>query len=274
MRSLLLVTVLLSSSTASAGAYLEMAQKDLDDAKAAPKINKLWADAGKLRLDMEEGKNSVIFKNETMYAVDHANKRVSVIDKTTMEHVGAQMKQAQAQMQERMAQMSPEQRAQVEKMMAQHGGMGAMSGNAPPPPPPRVFKQTSRTEVVAGKPCTIWEVYESGTKVEEMCVAPMGSVNGGAEVLAALKDLGKMFESVSQQMGGGGRDRMTESWRDLDQLKGFPVLTREIENGKAKREQRLVTSRAEPVPASSFEAPAGYKTERPQMPGQPPQKAK
>ena len=273
MRALLLIALLLASSTASAGAYVEMAQKDLDDASAKPKTNKLWTDTGKLRLDMEEGKNSVIFKNETMYAVDHPNKRVSVIDKQTMEQVGAQMKQMQAQMQERMAQMPPEQRAQVEKMMAQHGGMGAM-GNTPPAPPPRVFKQTSRTEQVAGKPCTIWEVSESGAKVEEMCVAPMSTVNGGTEVLAALKDLGKMFEGLSQQMGGGTRDRMTQSWRELDQVKGFPVLTRDFENGKAKREQRLVTSRTEPVPAASFDPPADYKTERPQMPGQPPQKTK
>jgi len=271
MRSLLLVTVLLASSKASAGAYIEMAQKDFDDAKAAPKTNKLWADTGKLRLDMEEGKNSVIFKGETMYAIDHASKRVSVIDKQTMEQVGAQMKQMQAQMQERMAQMPPEQRAQVEKMMAQHGGMGAM-GNAAPPP--RTFKQTSRTEQVAGKPCTIWEVSENGAKVEEMCVAPMNAVTGGAEVLAALKNLGKMFEGISQQMGGAMGDRMTESWRELDQVKGFPVLTRDFENGKAKSEQRLVTSRTEAVPASSFEPPASYKTERPEMPGQQPKKTK
>ncbi len=273
MRSLLIVTLLLASSRASAGAYIEMAQKDLDDGKAAPKTNKLWAESGKLRLDMDEGKNSVIFKNDTMYAVDHPNKRVSVIDKQTMEQVGTQMKQMQAQMQERMAQMPPEQRAQVEKMMAQHGGMGAMGGNAPPPPP-RAFKQTSRTEQVAGKPCTIWEVSENGAKVEEMCVAPMNTVNGGSEVLAALKDLGKMFEGVSQQMGGAGRDRMTQSWRELDQVKGFPVLTRDFENGKAKREQRLVTSRSESVPAASFDPPGDYKTERPQMPGQPPSKTK
>jgi hypothetical protein len=271
MRLFVLGIVLLAASTASAGAYVEMAQKDFDDASAKPKTNKLWADGGKLRLDMEEGKNSVIFKNQTMYAIDHANKRVSVIDKQTMEQVGAQMKQAQAQMQDRLALMPPEQRAQVEKMMAQHGGMGAM-GNAPQPE--RTFKPTSRTEQVAGKPCAVWEVSENGAKVEEMCVAPMNTVNGGSEVLAALKDLGKMVESISQQMGGGLRDRMAQSWRELDQVKGFPVLTRDFENGKAKREQRLVTSRTEPVPAASFDPPSGYKTEKPQMPGQPPQKTK
>ena len=73
-----------------------------------------------------------------------------------------------------------------------------------------------------------------GAKVEEMCVAPMNAVTGGSEVLAALKDLGKMFEGLQQQMGTGVRERMTQSWRELDQVKGFPVLTRDFENGKAK----------------------------------------
>lgn len=265
MRLLVLAITLLASATASAGAYVEMAQKDLDDAKAPAKTNKLWAEGGKLRLDMEQGKNSVIFKNDTMYAVDHTNKRVSVIDKQTMEQVGNQMKQVQAQMQERMAQMTPEQRAQVEKMMAQHGGMGA-AGQAPQQPK-RELKQTTRTETVAGKPCTIWEVSEEGRKVEEMCIAPMSAVNGSAEVIEALKGLGKMFEGIGN---AGANARVTQSWRELDQVKGFPVLTRDFENGKAKREQRLVSSRAESVPAASFDPPADYKTEKPQMPGQPP----
>lgn len=271
MRLFVVSAVLVASSTAYAGAYVEMAQKDLDDKQAKTKTNKLWADGGKLRLDMDEGKNSVIFKSETMYAVDHTKKQVMIIDKQTMEQVGNQMKQAQAMMQERMAQMTPEQRAQMEKVMAQHGGMGAMGGANQPAPPPRTLKQTSRTETVNGMPCTIWEAYEADVKEEEMCVAPTSAVKGGDEVLASLKELSKMFEGLQKQMGSNMRDRMAQSWRDLDQVKGFPVMTRDFDNGKAVREQRLVTSRSEPVPAASFDPPAGYKTEKPPVGG--PQKA-
>lgn len=265
MKLLVLSITLLASTTASAGAYVEMEQTELDGTKGPAKTNKLWADAGKLRLDMEQGKNSVIFKNDTMYAVDHTNKRVSVIDKQTMEQVGNQMKQVQAQMQERMKTMTPEQRAQVEKMMAQQG-MGP--AGAAPAKPARELKQTSRTETVAGKPCTIWEATENGEKTEEMCVAPLSAVNGGAEVIEALKGLGKMFDGVAANAGPNAR--VTQSWREIEQVKGFPVLTRDFSHGKAKREQRLKSSRAEPVPATSFDPPADYKVEKPQMPGQPP----
>jgi hypothetical protein len=268
MRLFVFSAVLLASATASAGAYVEMEQKDLEGGAAKNKVNKLWADGDKLRLDSEGSKNSMIFKGDTMYAVDHDKKRVSVIDKQTMEQASAQMQQMQAQMKERMAQMPPEQRAQMEKAMAQHGGMGAAMGGADTTPP-RTYKETSRAETVGGKPCKVWEINEGAEKVQEMCVAPMSAVNGGAEVIASLKNLGKTFEKMTASMGAAGRDRMSRSWAELDQVKGFPVLVRDFDGGKAKREQRLVTSRSEMVPPATFEPPADYKVERPEMGGKP-----
>lgn len=255
MRSLFLLISMCVATEAFAGTYLEMTEKSLTDTKAPTKTNKIWAQDAKMRIDSEA--NSAIFRDQKIYAIDHANKRYTVLDKAMMDRTGEKIAAAKKQMETQMAQMPPEQRAQMQKMLDQSGGMGAKAA--------RQLKQTPRNEEVAGKPCSIWEVTQDSAKVQELCVAPTGSVTGAAELLATFKDISKLFEGMQGSMQQS--DPMA-SWRELEQVKGVPVLTREYEGGKAIRETRLVTARSEPVNPKSFELPAGYKAESvPEMGG-------
>ncbi len=242
---------------------MEMARKDLIDSKTPDKTSKIWAQDGKIRLDMAQDKQSVIFKDQTMYALDHSQKKCTVVDKATMDQAAPQMASAKQQMDARLAQMPPDQRAQVEKMMAQHGGMGGMGPGATPP---RTLKETPRTDTVAGVSCKIWEVSVNNVKDQELCVAPVGSVKGGEEMLSSFKNMAKLFDGMRGQMGG---DKMNQVWGDLDTIKGIPVLTRQFEDGKAVSEHRMLTSKSESVPSSSFDPPADYKVEKPSFAGGP-----
>jgi hypothetical protein len=252
MRLLVAAICLLTSAQASAGAYMEIADKDLDNANRPVRTNKIWAQDGAAR--METQGHVVIFKSETMYMIDDAKKQYTMLDKAQVERMASQMTAMQAQAAERMKQLPPEQRAQMEKMMAQNG---MAPGGAPKAE--RTLKQTSRTDNVNGKACTVWEASEGPTKTQELCVAPYSAVAGSQDFIAAVKGIGKMVESM--KLPESMRDRQAEAFKDVDKLGGVPVLTRDFEGGKAVREHRLVTSRSESVPATSFAPPAGYKAQ-------------
>lgn len=258
MRIAIAIGCLLVSSRAFAGAYMEMASKHLDDPSRGEKLNnKLWAQSGNARIESNGG--VIIFKSGTVYVVNGEKKKYMVVDKAAMERMSGQMEAARAQAAEAMKNMPPEQRAQMEKAMAAQGMPTGQKLE-------RTLKQTSKTETYNGRPCTVWEASEGGQKKQELCVVPMSGVQGGQEVVDTFKTIGKMFENMPGSSGAASAD----AFRDLEKLGGVPVITRDFQDGKAVREHRIVTSRSETVPASSFEPPAGYTAESlPQFGGAP-----
>ncbi|MBC7793622.1 MAG: hypothetical protein H7Z43_07925 [Clostridia bacterium] len=254
MRFAVAAVCLFTSSRAFAGAYMEVADKDLADTKAPPRTSKIWAQGGNTRMEANNG--TVIFKSNVMYIVNDADKKYMVIDKTAVDKMSKQMSQVRAQADEHMKNVPPEQRAKMEKMMAQNGLAPPVSD----PKPARTLKQTSRTASENGKSCAVWEAHEGDVKVQELCVAPMSAVAGSQELITAFKSVGNMFEGMKVP----GQAVQADPFQDFERLNGIPVVTRDFEGGKAVREHRLVTARAESVPAASFEPPAGYKAE--QMP--------
>ena len=253
-RPLLCLTTVLAgpllAATAHAGAYLENVEKELEGTKA-PATSKMWFDSGRMRMERAENNDTtvVILKNQTMYTISEKTKSYGVIDKATVEQLGATMAAARKQMEARMASMPPEQRKKMEEMMAK---LGQGSG----PKPQRTLQKTGRTESAAGLKCTVWEVLEDGKKEEEICAAPTGSLPNGEEMIKTFRDLAAMFKSFTESLGGGGMDNAL--WQDLDTINGVPIITREFSEGKARSEMRLTVARKESVPASSFEVPAGY----------------
>jgi hypothetical protein len=258
----LTVTTLLAacavSATAHAGVYIENVEKDLEGS-TAPVTSKMWFDGGRMRIERPEhdGQSLVIFKNQAMYAMDSRTKSYRVIDKTTAEKMSGQVAAAKKQMEARMAAMPPEQRKKMEEMMAklgQGGAAGMLPGAAKAAQ--RSLRNTGRTDTAAGIKCTIWEVSVGGTKEEELCAAPAGSVPNGEEVIKTFRDIGAMMKSLTDSLGSN-RDE-NQPWHDMETINGVPILTREFSGGKATSETRLAVVRKESVAAGSFEVPAGY----------------
>jgi hypothetical protein len=260
------VTALLAGplfcATAHAGVYLESVDKELDSSKA-PAAAKMWFDGGRMRTE-RTGRDGdlevVIFRNQAMYTIDSKSKSYRVIDKAAADRMGAQVANAKKQMEARMASMPPEQRKQVEEMMAKmgKGGAGGLMPGAPKPPQ-RTLQNSGRTETVAGIKCTIWEAFEDGKKAEELCAAPGGSVPGGDEVIKTFRDMSAMLSSFTESLGNRSAN---QPWNDMDKINGVPILTRDFEDGKASSEMRLTVARKESVPGASFEVPAGYKEKK------------
>jgi hypothetical protein len=250
-----LVTALamtMASSGAFAGAYLESASVE-PGAKTPPDLSKMWFDGGKMRSE-SGGKSgtSAIYKNRAMYILDAKSKSYRIIDKAMLDQMAAKLGDARKKMEASMANMPPERRAMVEKMMGQMGDAG--TGAAAPK---RVLKNTGRSETIAGIKCAVWEASAGGKKEEELCAAAPGSIPGGDEMMKTLKEVGQMFQGFSESFNAG--NRADNAWRDLDTIKGVPILSREFDDaGKVTSENRLSSARKESIPAGQFEVPAGY----------------
>ena len=257
MRAMHLLALLLIPGAASAGVYMETAHKDLTDAKSAGEKHKMWFDSGNFRAEDADARAVQIYKDKIIYIVEMDEKRYTTLDKASIQSLSGQIAEARKQMEARMQNMTPEQREMVEKMMGNMGGLGAKE------PLARSIKPTSRTETAAGQTCKVWEVTVNGAKEEELCVVAPGSLTGGTEMMATMKELGDLFRDFMDSLGGAGsRNTINDAWRDLQAVNGIPIITRTFENGKPSQEIRLMTVRSEAVPASQFAVPAGFKQKK------------
>ncbi|HEY8508118.1 MAG TPA: DUF4412 domain-containing protein [Steroidobacteraceae bacterium] len=248
------VSAILFSSAASAGVYLESAQRSFEADQEKPQVQRMWFDGGRLR--MESGDEVMIFRNQTLYTIDRPEKTYVKIDRATMDRLGNRLADAQRQMQAQLANMPPEQRAMVEKMMGEH--MGAITATAKKN---RAVTKTGRTEKAAGFTCTVWEITVDGKKEQEMCVVAPGALPSGDEVMQTFRELGAMFENFVDKLPVGG-DLAREVWSDLKAVNGIPVITRDFENGKPVEESRMTAIRSEAPPAGAFDIPSGYREEK------------
>ena len=259
MRALYCV-LLLWSGIASAGVVMEMTDRDLTDATAKPGAQKLYFDNGLFRVDsIEEGRldTTVIFKNRTMYAVDHGEQQYTAMDQAAMDRAAGQFAQMRKEMEAQVAGMPPEQRAMVEKMLSEQG----LSGGQPAKKRTRTVKDTGRADRVAGHACRVWEIAVDGVKEQELCVAPPGSLPAGDALMKAMRDLAEMSRGFFEKVGVD-EDVMAEAWADLEQVKGIPILTREFEAGKPVSESRLSTLREQALGAGMFDVPKGFREQK------------
>jgi hypothetical protein len=259
MKNLILsASTLLMAVTASAGVRIETTTRDIKTqaVDGGPQI--VLVQDGKVRMNNPKNANGVILKNSMFYVLDDQRKTYTEIDKATMQKTAEQAGAAMKQMQEQMKNMPPEQRAQMEKMMA---GMPGMSGKKDL----YEAKDTGRNDTAEGRKCRIWNVLKNGTVQEEMCVVPFTSFSGKEDFQKAFKQLAEAFEGMAANLPGAG-----DSIKARNSVNGYPVRVRYFdEAGKPRGMETVLTKWAEEsLPASTFEIPAGYKkNELPKMGG-------
>lgn len=237
------------AAAAQAGVYIETAQRD-GPKDETPEVRRVYVQGGLGRF--EDGGSYSILKGETLTIVNPGERTYTVLDREAIRALGARMGGAMAQMRERMAAMTPEQRAMLERMMG-----GQMPGAAAEPAKLEVV-DAGRSERVDGRSCRVFTVKRGGVAEEQHCVVPFDALPGNEDLRALFERLASLLRELHAALPQSRHDANAE-YEAFAKMNGYPVLTRELSDGKPTGEEtRLVAWRAEPVPAAKFEVPPAY----------------
>jgi hypothetical protein len=241
-------TALLTTS-AVAGVRIENITRDIASQQPKGPVTTTLVQDGKVRFSQGTD-GAMILKNGVMYMLDDKRKTYREMDKATMKASMDKAGEVMKQMQDRMKNMTPEQRAQMEKMMG--GNMPGMAGGKEPV---YTTKDTGKNDTVEGRKCRTWHLLRDGVVAEELCVVPFNTFPGKEDFQKTFKELAEAFAGLAQAVPGAGnmgKARMT--------IDGYPVRSRPYDKGKpAGMEIVLKSWTEESVPAASFDVPQGYK---------------
>jgi hypothetical protein len=171
-----------------------------------------------------------------------------------------------ARMKDQLAKMPPEQRAQIEAMMAKTPGMGGDDQKWVVD-----VVDTGKSDKVDGRACHVWDVKRNGELDDQLCVVPFAQLPGKENFQAVFANFAKVFEEMAKSvpMLSGV---MSNEFSAQAKVGGFPVRSRGYENGKLGDEEQLVKVwREQAIPAAMFEIPAGYKPKKMPTPGAAPE---
>ena len=252
MRRILLPFVYLLSTQAVAGNVIEMSTRDMNG-KELDRVT-FYTEAVRSRMDQNgaDGSFSIIFLDDEFLYLDHAQKNYMVMDEAMLEGIGAQISEAMKEMEAQLAALPPEQRAMVEQMMSDE-----MKGPGMTADMPALEIRKLGSDRWQSYDCTLAEMLENGTKIQEICSVDYDEVDGSGDVRGSfvrMADLlGKLYDAIPY--GGQGVRNPMEMLNELD---GFPVRAVEFENGKPVRETILESSTEKTIDASIFALPPNY----------------
>jgi len=243
-------------------AGVEMVMVTTDAAGNPTDRSTIYAQSNMIRMDeagAQGGSASMIFRdNEFMY-LDHDDKSYFVMDEAMIDSVSSQMDEAMKQMQEQLASLPPEQRAMAEQMMK--GRLEGMMGQSDAAAPRMRVESLGRGEWRSNA-CRNYAVFEGNEKTQEVCAADLDSVPGADQAMGAFRDMAayvkKLTESLPAGAGGG-----VNPGELMDQIDGFPVLTRQFINGNLYSEFGLESSTETSVDPALFAPPADYSRKNP-----------
>ncbi|MBM0103618.1 DUF4412 domain-containing protein [Steroidobacter sp. S1-65] len=243
------LSLLLLAATATAGTKLETVNRDLSGARTTT-IN-TWAQGGMMRVETQPNESTMIFKDDTIYAISHKDKSYIAMDRASMKRMAEQLNPALQMLQERMKTMTPEQRAQMEKMLG-----GQLPGGAEKK---QEIKRTSRNDKINGYSCTFVEVREDGVLTDELCVVPGNAMQGSAELMASARKLAAVMDEMLSSVDMPWLKQMSQKqMQNFEALGGIPVMSRHFQDGKPQSETTLSNITSEAFAATVFEIPAGY----------------
>ena len=272
--SFLFFTFILAAPLA-AGTIVNVERRDLPDGTPSPLVITVEGDLVSIRGAADDGR--VIFRGDRqqMLIVDDKEKSYMALDEAMVDGIAKQLDAATRQMEAAIAKLPADQQAMARRLMEQQ--------QQPPPPQLRTPATAARAEAAladgeqvqrtaesgtrGGYQCTKYEVFEKGVKVRELWVTNWDSVEGHAELEAAMQSMdqfiGKLTASFGKlggagsQMGGASVERWW--WHGIP---GMPVVTTDFESGTATEESTVKSIEASNVPSSTFEVPADYKEKK------------
>jgi len=238
--------LLLLSAPAAAGVSYLMSTR------GAASTSAYFVEGERVRINASDGKTVYIFRDQSITVIDTAARSGQLLRRATLEESERQLDESLQRMQTLAASAPPEQKAMADQGVATILHIRENNRRAIP----RDYRRTDRTEASDGRPCRVWEEWEGGAKRLELCVVPASALPGGAQAWAGFKAMSAYLHGAVFALGIEVGPHSL--WPGIEQLGGVPVLIREFKDGRVLGESQLTGFRAEAIPESQFEAPAGY----------------
>jgi hypothetical protein len=265
VRHIALAALLSSPVLAKAGVIYEVTVRSVDqtnmapDSPAAPAptpvVREYFVEDGKVRAGGAHAKTVFLFKDQTVYVIDHPARTVRVLKRVTLRQVAAHYADVVKQLEEAAAIAPPEERAGAQRKAAD---MREMSDRMRQPVI-HEYRVTVRSESVDGHACRIWEEREKDAKRLEICVAPASELPGGGEILNGMKTLAQFRQGSMVALGVDFG--LSEWWPEFASLEGVPLLVREFKFDSMISELTLTGVRQGVPSASLLNLPDGYQVE-------------
>ncbi len=264
----LILALLMGPTLANAGVVYDMAVRSVNQstlemavsAEAAgpgssPVVTQYIVEDGKVRVGGPSAKTVYIFKDKTMYAVDHTSRIIHELKHATLSEVAAHYADSVKRLEDAAAGASPDDRAEAQRKASDMKDVSERIRQ----PVQRQYRVTSRFESVDGRACRIWEESEKDAKRLELCVAPGNTVPGGADILNGMKTLSEFRQGSN--FAFGVEFGLSEWWADVAKLGGVPILVREYKYDSQISEIMLTAMRQGPQGAGPFGMPEGYQVQ-------------
>lgn len=233
-----LVGLLCLSSLLMGGVVLEMESRDLPDGKGV--TDRLYAQGEMLRVETgERGGPTVIFRDEALVILNDKERTYSRVDVEQAKILGAQFRGMMQQMQ-----------APLDKLSSGNRGMPA-SGALPD-----IQIEKVGTEKIGEYLCQKYVIYQDGSKTGEIFSAPVEAVEESMDAFHAMArfttQLLQAFRNTPLAELGNHPLRL------MDQVEGFPVLSRQFRDGHVFRETTLKSAVQKDLDGDLFAPPDGY----------------
>jgi len=246
----------------SAGAVCAQAQGVVfvqkETVKGQPSTNQIQLDKNHIRAESHDNGTTQVFlfdaTKQTALIIDMNKKSYTEITKADAERLRQQMDSAMGQMQAQLANLPPEQRQIVEQMMRARGGLpGANAQQAP-----KIQYRAAGSDKVGQWTCTKYEGFVGQQKTAEVCTVDPKEFG----LTATDLDVARQLADFLKAMAPGASDRMFLNGTVQDQgFAGIPIRHTSYSNGAVESVSELVEFRKEAIPASTFDAPAGFRKE-------------
>jgi len=261
LKSMILTAALLGfSGIAHAGVIIKIQNENVSSGKPAEssvmKIegNRMRADSG--------AETTMIFLGDTdeMYIVDHNKKTYMVMDRETIEAMGAKMSEAMKQMEAALANVPPEQREMMEKMMK--GKMKGMPSSTPRSEP--VVTSLGQSDTVSGIGCEWQQVSRDDVVELKACVGQYSDFPASDDVRQISEEMKEFVSSLTEAVssitsGPGPLGAVMASPMSAMALDGFPLISEHFQDGKLANRTRFQSVEEGSISGEEFTPPSGYK---------------
>lgn len=265
LRRLFAVPALAVAPLALAGSVLELEMKEYDQDPPVVSTIEISTEGRSSRMEVTtvgQGESAgMIYRGDSagMVAIDHGKREYYVLDEATVERMAVQLGNAMKEMEKALESMPPDQRAMAEQMMKQH----LPESMQQPPGPPATLHATGEEGSFGGYDCEYYDVRRADVKIRELCVTPWGELPDGRSMAGAMLEMADFLDRITTAVSeGAGMDVMggqQEILAHMQELDGYPVLTRELdESGDVASETVLTSAATEDFEAAEFQPPAGY----------------